>query len=234
MERQAGAVGIAAVNPAEAYGLPVAGSPHRFASRRHRCQVWRLPRPAGRCSARACPTSATLTSSPRRAPRWSTSAGRTSDGSSSSWSSSWSSSRHLRYGRPFHVVVPCSSGPALVGGLTPLLRTPPPRSDTASQIFLPNSMESLTPSSYRLISRRRPWPCIVGGLRPGMCAPDGIPVAREASRPGLRSSDEARPVAGATGCGMHRQGAPESAAAAGGVSIGSCGRYRSWSRRRVR
>jgi hypothetical protein len=32
----------------------------------------------------------------------------------------------------------------------------------------------------------------------------------------------------------HRQGAPESAAAARGVSIGSCGRYRSWSRRRVR
>src|SRR5258707_11540905 len=55
---------------------------------------------------------------------------------------------------------PALQGRPLVGGLTPLLRTPPPRSGTASQIFLPNSMESLTPSSYRLISRRRPWPCI--------------------------------------------------------------------------
>jgi hypothetical protein len=81
-------------------------------------------------------------------------------------------------------------------------------------------------------SSRRP----INGSR---VAITGASSARSASRhaysrPGIRSSDEARPVAGATGCGMHRQGALRSAAAARGVSIGSVGRYRRWSRRRVR
>lgn len=129
---------------------------------------------------------------------------------------------------------PALQGRPLVGGLTPLLRTPPPRSDTASQIFLPNSMESLTPSSYRLISRRRPWPRIrrrppAGHVRAGRHTGGEGGVATWPSKLGRsetrRRRDRLR---------KHQQGAPESAAAARGVSIGSSGRYRSWSRRRVR